>query len=182
MNSDLILKKVKKNYVVSEAVSKAENYKVPNVNETRKELKQLMLFKARIDKKTQLDIGFDIGFSVPSRDMKKLAEMMGKNEQCRVRAVEISINLRKMLKRLDYIYSNTMNYVFIEFGALFSSMTKESKVAIVNVVFENLLRYKSDIEELLEDAEQVISAMDSTHWTLKSIKEIGEGIISRTRV
>jgi hypothetical protein len=182
VNSDLILKKVKKNAVVREALSAADKYKVPDVNATRKEIKELMLFRTNVEKKTKLDIGFDLGFSVPNKDMTKLAELMGKNEQYRARAVEIFINLKKMHNRLSYLYDNSLNYILVEFGALFSSMTKEAKVAIVNVVFEDLLRNKSDIEELIDDIKQVISAMDSTHWTLKSIKEIGDGIIERTRV
>lgn len=182
MNSSIILKKINKHSWVKEALETAKRYKVPNVNETRKEIKNLMLFKAKIEEKTKLDIGFDLSFQVPNKDMTKLAELMGKNEQYRVRAVEIYINLKKMNNRLEYIYNNSMNYIMVEFGALFSSMTKEAKVAIVNVVFEDLLKSKSDIEELLDDVKQVISAMDSTHWTLKSIKEIGDGIIARTRV
>ena len=83
MNSDLILKKVKKNAVVREALSAADKYKVPDVNATRKEIKELMLFRTNVEKKTKLDIGFDLGFSVPNKDMTKLAELMGKNEQYR---------------------------------------------------------------------------------------------------
>ena len=182
MNSSIILKKIKKNSVVKEAVETAKKYKVPDVNGTRKEIKDLMIFKSKMEQKTKLDIGFDLAFSVPNRDMEKLAELMGKNEQFRVRAVEISIRLKKMHNRLSFLYSNCMNYIMLEYGALFSSMTKEAKMAIIDVVFEDLLKSKADIEELLDDVKQVISAMDSTHWTLKAIKEIGDGIIERTRV
>lgn len=182
MNSSIILSKIKKNPTVREAINTAKKYKVPNVNETRKEIKELMIFRNKMEQKTKLDIGFDLSFSIPNKDMQKLAELMGKNEQYRVRAVEISIRLKKMHNRLSFLYNNCMNYIMIEFGALFSSMTKEAKLAIIDIVFEDLLKNKYDIEELLDDVKQVILAMDSTHWTLKSIKEIGDGIIERTRV
>lgn len=182
MDSNIILKKVKKNPFVVEALEAASKYKVPDVNGTRKEIKHLMMFKRKIEKKTKLDIGFDLAFSIPDKDMTKLAEMMGMNEQYRARAVEIQINLNKMNNRLDFIYKNAMNYLMVQYGALFSSMTKEAKVAVIDVAFEDLLKNKSDVEELLDDVKAVISAMDSTHWTLKSIKEIGDGIIARTRV
>jgi len=180
MNIEILIKRIKNRSVVSDSLSMAEKYYI-DPNPVRKEIKSLLMFSKKIDN-MKLDIGFDLSFNVPNSDMTNIAKKMVINEQYRVRAVELYINLKKMLNRLNYIYTNSKNYIMVEYGALMSSMTKEAKLSLIDIVYEDVLKHKYEIEELIDDINKVLSAMDSAHFTLKEIKSVGEGIIQRTMV
>lgn len=181
-----IVEKLKKKPAVAEALERASAYYLEDVAPVRKEIKSLLLFLKKKNKeneaKTKLDLGFDTAFRIPTKDMQKLEELMIHNEQNRARATEMYVNLKKMFNRLDFLYKNTSDFIQVEYDGLISAMTKSAQSSLIDLVLESILEHRMEIGEMLDDLKAVTSTMDSTHWTLKSVKEIGEGIIERSTV
>ena len=60
-------------------------------------------------------------------------------------------------------------------------MTKEAKTSLINIVFEDLLRHKNEVEEVMSSLNKILSSMDGAYWTLREVTSIGDGIISRSK-
>jgi hypothetical protein len=179
MRVSLIVDQINKKSVIVQSKEMATQYYI-KLSPIRKEMKTFLVFSKKVENVT-IDLGFDIGFRTPNSDMKKLAEKYVKNEQLRARATELFVYLNKIKYKLDYLFEHSKDHILVEYGALMSSMTKEAKTSLINIVFEDLLRHKNEVEEVMSSLNKILSSMDGAYWTLREVTSIGDGIISRSK-
>ena len=179
MKLEILINKIEKSSTIKKSKSLASTYvEGTNLGEIRKELKKYLDYKQLINK-NKIDIGFNIGFNNPNRDFEKLNEKMARNQAYQDRVVEIYVTLKKIYNRLEYIFDNAKGFIYLEYDALMSSMTREAKDYLMKRVFEKELEFMSDLDATLESVNLVLRNLNNTSWMLQNLRESGEGIVAR---
>lgn len=120
-------------------------------------------------------------FIETNKDMIKLSKLFAQTQANRERINEIAIEMTYLLNNFLYPMRNLARAKLLtDYSELITTYkTVEDRNIIMTSVTGILEKRISRAENILEIAELAIKNLDQNYWSLKSIKEIGEGIAAR---